>query len=80
MAVLRDPRRHLQCFRYGGSHFPTWAQFQEAIEQLGYPASTPWLQFPHPAPEEYENYFRDVTEPQHFAARTDFIQRVLALR
>ncbi|MCU1270902.1 MAG: hypothetical protein JWN74_2196 [Acidobacteriaceae bacterium] len=80
VAILRDPRTHLQSFRYPGSYFPTWPQFQEAIQQLGYPSTTPWLQLPHPVPEQYANYFLYVAQPQHVTARADFVRRVLAIQ
>jgi hypothetical protein len=67
--ILRDPRTHLQWFRYWGSYFPTWSQLQESMQQLGYPTSTPWLQLPRPAPEQYENYFASLSRPQNFTAR-----------
>jgi hypothetical protein len=77
--ILRDARTRLQWFRYGGGYFPTWSQFQESMQQLGYPASTPWLQLPRPAPKQYENYFLSLSWPQNFTARDDFIRRVLTL-
>ncbi len=57
---------------------PTWPQFQEAFQQLGYPATTPWLQLPHPTLEEYEKYLWNLAYPQQFVARADFVRRVLA--
>jgi hypothetical protein len=80
VAILRDPRTHLQRFRYTPSYFPTWPQFEEAVQQLGYPATTPWLQLPHPEREQYENYLLYVAEPQHVTARADFVRRVLAIQ
>jgi len=80
VAILRDPRTHLQSFRYTPAYFPTWPQFEEAVQHLGYPATTPWLQLPHPEREQYENYLLYVAEPQNVTARADFVRRVLAIQ
>jgi hypothetical protein len=78
VTVLRDPNAHVGFSHYGSVYFPSWPQFQEAFQQLGYPATTPWLQLPHPTPEEYENYMGHLAYPNQFTDRADFVRRVLA--
>jgi len=78
VAVLRNPNSHLQWAHYGPGYFPAWTQFQEAAHQLGYPHSAPWLQLPNPTPQDYENYLWYLAEPEHSAARSEFVRRVLA--
>ena len=55
VTFLRSPSAQLWG-RYGPEQFPTRAQFQEAMQELGYPATTDWLHVPRPTPQEYENY------------------------
>ena len=78
VTVLRNP--NMQWVHYGPRYFPTWPQFQQAAQQLGYPATTPWLQLPHPTPEEYENYLWYLAAPEHGTARADFVRRVPAIQ
>jgi hypothetical protein len=78
VGALRNPTARLQRVHYGPCCFPTWPQFQEAAEQIGYPATTPWLQLPHPTSEEYEQYLQHVAEPRQVTDRADFVRRVLA--
>lgn len=47
VTFLRSPSAQLWG-RYGPEQFPTRAQFQEAMQELGYPATTDWL--PRPTP------------------------------
>jgi hypothetical protein len=55
VAFLRSPSAQMWG-RYGPEQFPTRAQFQGAMQELGYPATTDWLHLPRPTPQEYENY------------------------
>ena len=80
VAVLRNPNSHLQRSHYGPAAFPTWLQFQEAMRELSYPATTDWLRLPRPTPQDYENYLWALADPQHQPARDNFIRRILAVR
>jgi hypothetical protein len=79
VAFLRSPSAHLWG-RYDPEHFPTWSQFQEAMQELGYPTGTDWLRLPRPTSEEYENYLWELAWPEHQSARDDFVRRILAAR
>ena len=74
VAILRGPNSHSG--RSGPGVVPTWPQFQEAIQELGYPPTTSWLHLPRPTPEEYGNYLWELTGPE----RDDFVRRILAVR
>lgn len=78
VAVLRNPAANLQWGRYGPAYFPTWLQFREAVQGLGYPSTTPWLQLPRPTPEQYADHLSYIAWPEHRAARDEFVRRVLA--
>jgi len=65
---------------YGPEDFPSWPQFQEAMQELGYPAATDWLSLPRPTPQEYEYYLWELAAPEHQTARDEFIRRILATR
>lgn len=80
VAVLRNPDSHLQWARYGPGGFPTWPQFQEAVQELGYPTDTGWLRLPRPTPQDYENYLWGLASPEHQSARDEFVRRILATR
>jgi hypothetical protein len=79
VALLRSPSAHLWG-RYDPENCPTWPQFQEAMQELGYPAATDWLRLPRPTPEEYENYLSELAWPEHQSAHDDFVRRILATR
>ncbi len=77
VTFLRGPSAQLWG-RYDPEQFPTRAQFQEAMQELGYPATTDWLHLPRPTPQEYENYLLELAWPEHQSARDDFVRRILA--
>ena len=79
VTFLRSPSAQLWG-RYGPEQFPTRAQFQEAMQELGYPATTDWLHLPRPTPQEYENYLWELARPEHQSARDDYVRRILATR
>jgi len=79
VTFLRSPSAQLWG-RYGPEQFPTRAQFQEAMQELGYPATTDWLHLPRPTPQEYEDYLWRLAWPEHKLARDDFVRRILAVR
>jgi hypothetical protein len=79
VTFLRSPSAQLWG-RSGPEQFPTRAQFQEAMQELGYPATTDWLHLPRPTPQEYENYLWELAWPEHQSARDDFVRRILATR
>ena len=79
LTFLRSPSARLWG-RYGPEHFPTWPQFQEAMQELGYPAATDWLSLPRPTPQEYENYLWELAWPEHQLAHDGFVRRILAAR
>jgi hypothetical protein len=79
VAFLRSPSAHLWG-RYGPEYFPSWPQFQETMQELGYPAATDWLRLPRPTPQEYGYYLWELAWPEHQPARDDFVRRILATR
>jgi hypothetical protein len=79
VTFLRSPSARLWG-RYRPEHFPSWPQFQEAMQELGYPAATDWLRLPRSTPQEYENYLWELAWPEHQPAHDDFVRRILATR
>jgi hypothetical protein len=80
VAVLRNPTANVQWAHYGPGYFPTWSQFQEAVHELGYPPTAPWLQLPRPTSEQYADHLSYLAWPEHRAARDEFVRRVLAFQ
>ena len=80
VAVLHNPNSNLQWTHYGPGVFPTWPQFQEAVQELGYPAGSDWLRLPRPAPQDYEDYLWGLAAPENRPARDEFVRRILATR
>jgi len=79
VTFLRSPSAQLWG-RYPPGDFPSWPQFQEAMQELGYPAATDWLRLPLPTPQEYAFYLWELAAPEHRLARDKFVQRILATR
>lgn len=77
VAFLRNPAANLQWGRYGPGYFPTWGKFREAIQDVGFPATTPWLQLPRPTSEQYAYHLSYLAWPEHRSAREEFVRRVL---
>ena len=80
IAVLRRPGANLDWATSGPTSFPERSQFQDALEQIGYPQGVDAAQAPKPTDAEYTDFFFDVSRSNRGSARSDFLARVSAMK
>jgi hypothetical protein len=80
IAVLLRPGANMAWATSGPTVFPERTQFQDALEQIGYPQSAQAAQTPKPTGSDYQDFFFAVSRSNGNPARSDFVARVSAMK
>ncbi len=75
--ALRRPGANVDWATSGPVLFPNRLQFQEALEQIGYPQTA--AQTPKPTYDQYFDFLVSLSKTQRGSAPSEYLGRVMAM-